>query len=205
MKSQIAAVVLFALSTSSALAAVDPAATKPGAVVAQSKSALPTGNGFNCFDLRKAAQKLPIYVANIENKNTTRTAEGEPYKRQDIVCREMYCESAPQSDFKLVVDRSHPDANSAGYVRFPVIDVPTQFASLTAAAAEVRLLAGTGACGATAISAQTMALIKYDSGASIQSDTFNYATDGRLTSWSRILRDGTQQSYAFGTDGAILK
>ncbi|MES2857204.1 MAG: hypothetical protein V4692_15150, partial [Bdellovibrionota bacterium] len=60
-------------------------------------------------------------------------------------------------------------------------------------------------CGASALSNPTMALVKYDSGASIQSDTFNFNTEGRLTSWSRVLRDGTSQHASFAADGTIAK
>lgn len=169
------------------------------------KSSTTPASGFSCLDLRKAAQKLPVYATNIQNRETTRTAEGGPYKRVDLICKELYCETASKEDFKLIVDREHPDANSAGYVRYPVIDVPTQFAALTSAATEVRLIASTGACGATAIAGPTMALIKYDSGTSIQSDTFNFTSDGRLTSWSRLQRDGTSQHMAFNADGTALK
>jgi hypothetical protein len=184
------------LLVSQAFAANDPAALT---------NASKPQTGFNCFDLRKAAQKLPVYASNISNRETTRTPEGGPYKRMDVICREMYCETAAKEDFKLVVDRNHPDANSAGYVRFPVVNVASEFAALSSAASEVRLLASTGACGASAISAPNMALVKYDSGASIQSDTFNFTADGRLTSWSRVLRDGTSQHMAFNADGTNAK
>ena len=177
------------------------AATDSSAMAAQVKPQ----TAFNCFDLRKASQKLPVFASNIENRGTTRTAEGGPYKRKDVICREMYCETAARDDFKLVVDRQHPDANSAGYVRMPVVNVANEFAALNSAAAEVRLLASTGACGATSIAGPTMALIKYDSGASIQTDTFNFTSDGRLTSWSRVLRDGTSQHMAFNADGTNSK
>lgn len=180
---------------------VSVGATDPSALSQSAKS----GSGFNCFDLRKASQKLPVHTANIQNRETTRTAQGGPYKRVDLICREMYCETAEREDFKLIADRSHPDANAAGYVRFPRIDVPSEFAALSAAASEVRLLAQAGACGATAIAGQTMALVKYESGSSIQSDTFNFTADGRLTSWSRVQRDGTSQAVAFNSDGSVSK
>ncbi|MES2857205.1 MAG: hypothetical protein V4692_15155, partial [Bdellovibrionota bacterium] len=97
---------------------------------------------FNCLDLRKASQKLSVHAANITNRDVTKTAEGGPYKRVDLICKEMYCESVAKEDFKLVLDRTHPDANESGYVRLPRVDVPSEFAALQSAAAEVRLLAG---------------------------------------------------------------
>jgi flagellar basal-body rod protein FlgC len=160
---------------------------------------------FNCLDLRKASQKLPVYASNIENKDTSKTAEGGPYKRIDLVCKETFCETVPREDFRLIQDPSNPNANSNGYVQLPRIDVASEFAGLQSAAAEVRLLAGAQACGASALTTPTMALVKYDAGTSIQSDTFTFSNDGRLTAWSRTLRDGTSQHFAFAADGSIVK
>lgn len=179
--------------------ALSQAANDPAAL---SKAAT-SGQAFNCFDLRKAAQKLPVYAANIANHDTTRTKEGGAYKRVDLSCQEMFCTSVEKEDFKTVYNPSHPDANKAGYVQMPVVNVSTEFAALSAAAAEVRLLASSGACGATALAGSTMALVKYDKGAEIQSDTFNFNAEGRLTSWSRTRRDGTSKSMAFNSDGTI--
>jgi flagellar basal body rod protein FlgC len=39
-------------------------------------------------------------------------------------------------------------------------------------------------------------LIKYKPNFSIQSDSFSFANDGQLTSWSRTLRDGTLKHYS---------
>lgn len=177
------------------------AANDPKALDQASKRAA----NIQCLDLRKASQKIPVYTANIQNREVTRTPEGGPYKRVEMVCHELYCETVAKDDFKFVYLPGHSDANSSGMVRMPVVNVATEFAAITSAAAEVRLLAGAGACGATALGSATTALVKYDAGASVQSDTFNYATDGRLTSWSRILRDGTAQHFAFASDGTILQ
>ena len=161
--------------------------------------------GFSCNDLRKAVQKIPVHISNIANVNTTRTPEGGPYKRVDLICKELYCESIAKEDFKLVRDPAHPDANAAGYVRFPRIDIATEFAALTSAAAEVKLLASTGLCGSTALQSATTTLVKYEKTSNIQSDSFNFNTDGRLVSWSRTLNDGTSQHVAFNSDGSVNK
>jgi len=176
-----------------------------GATPDTSKQLSDATKPFNCLDLRKASQKLPVYATNIANKDVAKTPEGGPFKRVELICKEMYCETSAKEDFKLVYAPGNPDANSNGYVHLPRIDVATEFAALQAAASEVRLLAGAQACGASALATPTMALVKYDSGASIQSDTFNFSTDGRLTSWSRILRDGTSQHMAFNADGTVAK
>ncbi len=175
------------------------AANDPQAI---SKSVSST-QAFNCFDLRKAAQKLPVYATNIANRDVTRTKEGGAYKRVDLACQELFCKTIEREDFKTVYLPGHPDANKAGYVQMPVVNVSSEFAALSAAAAEVRLLASSGACGATALNGATMALVKYDKGADVQSDTFNFTADGRLTSWSRTLRDGSSKSVAFNADGTV--
>ena len=160
---------------------------------------------FECPDIQKAASKLQVFAENIANKDTVRTPEGGPYKRVDVTCRELFCETSAHADFKLTYLPQHPDANGAGYVQFPNIDLASQYASLTSAASEVRLLGENKTCGASALGNSVMALIKYGTASTIQQDTFNYATDGHLTSWTRIFKDGTSKSYAFAVDGSIVR
>lgn len=193
MKLAIATLLALGLLTFTVLeaeAAVDPNALK---------------QNFACADIQKAATKLQIFADNIANKDTTRTVEGGPYKRVDVTCRELFCETSAQADFKLVKNPQHPDANGAGYVQLPNIDLASQYASLTSAAAEVRLLGENKTCGASALGNASMAMIKYGGASLIQQDTFAYSTDGHLTSWTRILKDGTTKSYAFAQDGSIVK
>ena len=198
MRPAVAAILALGVLTFTVLEA--EAANDPNAI---QKIANPSA--FQCADLQKAALKLPVYVSNIENKDTTRTPEGGPYKRVDIVCHDLYCDQVARSDFKLMKDPTHTDANGAGFVQMPRIDIATQYAGLTSAAAEVRLLAEAGTCGASALGGSTMALIKYPAKNSIQSDTFAYSTDGHLTTWTRLLQDGTSKSVAFAADGSVLK
>lgn len=160
---------------------------------------------FECPDIQKAASKLQVYADNIANKDAVKTADGTPYKRVDVVCHELFCETSAQADFKLIKMPEHPNANGAGYVQYPNIDLASQYASLTSAAAEVRLLGENKTCGATALGNNAMALIKYGTASTIQQDTFAYATDGHLTSWTRIFKDGTTKSFAFAQDGSIVR
>lgn len=176
--------VLLVLLSLNAHAANDPQAI--------SKSA------FQCFDLRKASQKLPVFAKNIANKDTSK------YQRVEMVCHEMYCEQVARNDFKLIEMPNSPDANGKGLVQLPRIDVASEYAALTSAASEVRLLAQSGTCGANAIASATMAMVKYASGDSVQSDVFNYATDGHITSWSRTTSDGKSVNYAFNADGTVI-
>lgn len=164
-----------------------------------------TTKGFSCIDLRKAAQRLQVHAKNIANANTTRTPEGGPFKAVELRCREMYCESVAREDFRLVYDPAHPDANKSGYVQYPRVDVPSEIAAMNSAATEIKLLAATGVCGASALTTNTSALVKYDAGTSILSDVLNFSSDGRLMSWSRTHRDGKAEHHAFNADGSIAK
>lgn len=195
-------VLIFVTMNACALALISFSSTAQAAndPVAIQKSAN-ADSTFQCMDLRKASQKLPVYAGNIANRDTTRTPGGGPYKRIELICKQTYCEQVAKEDYKFVYLPAHPDANSTGMVRMPIINVGSEYAAVTSAAAEVRLLANSGACGASSLSSASMAMIKYDLGTSVQSDVFNYATDGHLSSWSRTLRDGTSQHVSFNADG----
>lgn len=105
-----------------------------------------------------AAQRVRMNIlsANLANAQTTRTAEGGPYKRQDPV----FSATPVGSDFsdfldetnhvklrkvdvvaihqdtkepKRVFEPHHPDANKDGYVLKPNIDVMTEMVNMIAA------------------------------------------------------------------------
>ena len=109
-----------------------------------------------------SAQRLAMDVIanNIANVNTTRTAEGGPFKRQLVVFAQkneaaakgslnpMDDSSDPgasragvdvvgivkdQSPDKLVYDPSHPDADANGYVHMPNIEVVKEMVDMMAA------------------------------------------------------------------------
>ncbi|MEK7357065.1 MAG: hypothetical protein AAB250_11495 [Bdellovibrionota bacterium] len=162
-------------------------------------------SAFSCIDLRKAAQRLQVHATNIANANTTRVPGGGPYKAIELRCREMFCESITKEDFRLVYDTSHPDANKAGYVQYPNLDLSSEIAALNSAATEVKLLGASGVCGASALTTASSALVKYDAGTSILTDVLNFSADGKLTSWSRTNRDGKSEHYSFAADGSLAK
>jgi flagellar basal-body rod protein FlgC len=90
-------------------------------------------------------QRAEILVENIANADTTRTAEGGPYRRRDVVFQSASV-SSPFSGFlesqlssrpngvtvsDIVVDQNdperrylpgHPDADKDGYVAFPRVN-----------------------------------------------------------------------------------
>ena len=88
--------------------------------------------------------RMNIALQNLANQNTTRTASGEPYRRNQVVFQErgisfqdslrtatakvegggvrvtQVVES--QRDFIPVYDPNHPDANEEGYVMMPNVN-----------------------------------------------------------------------------------
>lgn len=108
-----------------------------------------------------SAQRLTMdtIANNIANVNTTRTAEGGPFKRQLVVFAQKNEPTAQaagtvddandparsragvdvvgivndQSPDKLVYDPSHPDADPQGYVHMPNIEVVKEMVDMMAA------------------------------------------------------------------------
>ena len=100
---------------------------------------------------------MDVIANNIANVNTTRTAEGGPFKRQLVVFAQK--NEAPaagadpanadpsaaqagvqavgivndQSPDRLVYDPTHPDADGRGYVHMPNIDVVKEMVDMMAA------------------------------------------------------------------------
>lgn len=98
-------------------------------------------------------KRMNVIASNLANASTTKTPEGGPYKRRDVVF-----ESVPVTEFgkvldskmndaqgvkvteivedtkppKMVYDPSHPDANKEGYVAFPNIDVIEEMTNMMA-------------------------------------------------------------------------
>jgi len=102
--------------------------------------------------------RMDVISKNIANANTTRTANGTPYRRQVVTFQEkgsqppfshFLSQAARQrlglggvevtgihqdpSPFKLVFDPGHPDSNEEGYVQMPNVDIMTEMANLMTA------------------------------------------------------------------------
>ena len=113
------------------------------------------GSGLTAQQLR-----LDVISENITNMNTTRTQAGGPYRRKMVVLEANGEQTAFQaalarargtadeepmggvrvteiaedpSDFKLVYDPEHPDANAEGYVEMPNVDLIKEMADAMAA------------------------------------------------------------------------
>ena len=91
--------------------------------------------------------RMDVISQNVANQDTTRTADGSPYRRRMVVFQEKnspyifsnFLHNVQQraggtgmratqvvedrkTDFKLVFDPSHPDADVEGYVKYPNVD-----------------------------------------------------------------------------------
>ena len=99
--------------------------------------------------------RTDIILQNLANQNTTRTTEGGPYRRKQVVLREnqldfkselgkamtkadrggVYVEEVVESQNPLVpvYDPDHPDANEDGYVMMPNVNSAEEMVDLMAA------------------------------------------------------------------------
>lgn len=104
--------------------------------------------------------RLDVISENITNMSTTRTEGGGAYRRKMVVFEEEGAQTPFQaalaranggsnrgrtggvrvsavvedpSDFKLVYDPTHPDANADGYVEMPNVDLVKEMADAMAA------------------------------------------------------------------------
>ena len=118
---------------------------------------------FNSLDIGASgltAQRVRMDTIsqNIANVNTTRTADGTPYRRKDVLFEErsdsntfssMLSSASDKlsngqgvrvtkivedtSDFKKVYDPGHQDADEDGYVSMPNVDVVTEMVNMISA------------------------------------------------------------------------
>ncbi len=101
--------------------------------------------------------RLDVIANNLANVNTTRTAEGGPYRRQQVVFAPRGEETqwmfpgmdqpgtfrgrgvrvagiaADTAAFRRVYEPGHPDADAAGYVSYPNVNVVTEMVDMMAA------------------------------------------------------------------------
>jgi len=100
--------------------------------------------------------RMDVTAENLANAQTTKGADGQPYRRKEVVLREVgqsgfgaqlsaalgtNAKARPggvevaeiatdQTAGKMVYDPSHPDANAQGYVQMPNVDTVTEMVDL---------------------------------------------------------------------------
>ncbi|WP_448378538.1 flagellar basal body rod protein FlgC [Fervidobacterium sp.] len=82
--------------------------------------------------------RIELISTNIANSETTRTEKGEPYRRKVPVFQELVRNIQGRrensgvivksvyedpSEFRVVYDPTHPDADENGYVRLPNVNI----------------------------------------------------------------------------------
>ena len=100
--------------------------------------------------------RMDVIAENLANINTTRTAEGAPYRRRYVVMQQREDQTfagmldrakaksngsgvrvteirQDESPFKLDYDPDHPDANEEGYVQMPNVDLVVEMVDMMAA------------------------------------------------------------------------
>ena len=114
-----------------------------------------TAFAISASGLRAQRLRMDVIAANLANAQSTRTPEGGPYRRRDVVL-----EAVPQSESfddmlaaggapttavkvsrivedtrppQVVYDPGHPDADADGYVALPNVNVVTEMVDMMAA------------------------------------------------------------------------
>ncbi|MCL2052049.1 MAG: flagellar basal body rod protein FlgC [Lachnospiraceae bacterium] len=116
---------------------------------------------FNAFDVNASGMtaqryRMDVISENIANINTTRTADGTPYRRKIVTFEQMpsrngsfrhVFESARntfngngvrvtkvsedhKSEMVMAYDPAHPDADENGYVTYPNVNIVTEMTNL---------------------------------------------------------------------------
>jgi flagellar basal-body rod protein FlgC len=98
--------------------------------------------------LKAQRTRMNLIANNIANAETTRTPQGGPFRRQMVILRgeeigiggnmdkmgvRVKDVKADPSPFREVYDPSHPDANGAGYVQYPNVQIAVEMANLVSA------------------------------------------------------------------------
>jgi len=93
--------------------------------------------------LQAEAMRLKVIAQNIANANTSRTPNGQPFRRQQVLLSAAGDELAGvkvegvmpdlSSGFKELYMPGHPDAGADGMVRLPNVDLPVEMMHMVVA------------------------------------------------------------------------
>lgn len=89
-------------------------------------------------------QRMNVIASNMANVHTTRTEDGGPYRRRDVVFSTASVESNPvkldgvrvvdivtdNTPFKVVYDPGHPDADKDGNVAMPNVNIMEEMVNM---------------------------------------------------------------------------
>jgi len=97
--------------------------------------------------------RMDVIAENIANAEATRTPEGGPYRRREVILQtsdaglaragtsvqeatsgvEVAGIEVDPSPLQMVYDPAHPDADAQGYVAMPNVNIPTEMADMLTA------------------------------------------------------------------------
>lgn len=102
--------------------------------------------------LNAEKKRIEVAVSNLANQESTRTADGQPYRRRDVVLAadDRAFDAAlgragatgvrvasvveDQAPFRRRYEPSHPDADADGFVALPNVDAPQEMVDMLGAA-----------------------------------------------------------------------
>jgi flagellar basal-body rod protein FlgC len=100
-----------------------------------------TAMDISASGLRAQRTRMNVISSNIANAQTTKTNEGGPYKRRDVVFRENSFENqlaavevdgivTDSTPGKQLYDPGNPDANETGYVTMPNVNMMEEMVNM---------------------------------------------------------------------------
>ncbi len=113
------------------------------------KPSLFSGASIAASGMSAERQRMEIIANNIANANSTKSADGGPYKRQQLVFAEALNSGQENASsfngvrvlgvefddakFERVYNPGHPDADATGFVEMPNVKMPTEMIDLITA------------------------------------------------------------------------
>ena len=103
-----------------------------------------TAMDISASGLRAQRTRMNIISSNIANAQTTRTSEGGPYKRRDVILKENSFEGQLASvdvesivtdptPGKQIYDPGNPDADEKGYLTMPNVNMMEEMVNMIVA------------------------------------------------------------------------
>lgn len=93
--------------------------------------------GVSAAGMARDQKFIEVIANNIANAQTTRTADGTPYRRQIVIAGvdkrtgEMTTTvQQDQTEGRMVYDPGHQDADANGYVHYPNVDIATEMVDM---------------------------------------------------------------------------
>lgn len=108
--------------------------------------------GISASGMSAERYRMEVIANNVANANSTKSANGGPFRRQDVVFAEVLSDASKpgvgpnlggvqavelvedQSELPRVYMPGHPDADAEGYVRMPNVQLPIEMVNLVTAA-----------------------------------------------------------------------